>query len=230
MTDPTTTPTFGSRRSSPRAAAIAGILFALLMGAFYVLVRVSIPADPAAGADWLDQHSGKVTVALSLVPFAGIAFLWFIAVVRDRMGRSEDQFFSTVFFGSGILFLAMVFAAAAIGAGMLVVYNSQPEAILDSSLYTFGREMTYRVSNTYGLRMAAVFMISLGTFWVRTKTMPRWLAVATYGAAGVLLFTLSYSLWVSMVFPVWVLIVSVHILVRNRRDDQLDPLTPMQDR
>jgi hypothetical protein len=207
------------RPRSPRAAALAGIIFSLLMGAFYVLIRVSIPADPNAEATWLDENAGTVTLALSLVPFAGIAFLWFIGVIRDRIGRSEDQFFSSVFFGSGLLFLAMVFASAAIGSGLLIAYEAQPSEIFDSGLYTFGREMTYRVSNTYALRMAAVFMLSLGTIWFRTRTMPRWLAFLTYTAALALMFTLSYSLWVSLVFPVWVLIVSIYILVLNYRGD-----------
>jgi hypothetical protein len=53
-------------------------------------------------------------LALYLVPFAGIAFLWFIGVLRDRLGELEDRFFATVFFGSGLLFLAMLFASAAV--------------------------------------------------------------------------------------------------------------------
>jgi hypothetical protein len=198
---------------------VAGILFSLLMGAFYVLVRLSIPADPTADASWLEENAGKVTLALSLLPFAGIAFLWFIGVVRDRIGHSEDQFFSSVFFGSGLLFLAMVFASGAIGSGLLVAYETQPTEIVESGIYTFGREMTFRVSNTYALRMASVFMLSLGTIWFRTRTMPKWLAFVTYGAALALMFTLSYSLWVSLIFPLWVLLVSIYILVLNFRGD-----------
>jgi hypothetical protein len=56
-----------------------------------------------------------VNFALTLVPFAGIAFLWFMGVVRSHLGRLEDQFFSTVFYGSGLLFLAMLFTL--VGAG-----------------------------------------------------------------------------------------------------------------
>ena len=46
--------------------------------------------------------------ALYLAPFAGIAFLWFVAVIRDQIGDREDRFFATVFFGSGILFVALL--------------------------------------------------------------------------------------------------------------------------
>ena len=53
-----------------------------------------------------------MTLALNIIPFAGIAFLWFMGVLRDRFGQQEDRFFATVFLGSGLLFLAMLFAAS----------------------------------------------------------------------------------------------------------------------
>ena len=102
---------------TPRAAAAAGILFAVLFSGCVVLIRLSIPANVEDRGMWLKQRAGTVTLALSLLPFAGIAFLWFMGVVRDRLGQLEDQFFSTVFFGSGPLFLAMMFASAAIAGG-----------------------------------------------------------------------------------------------------------------
>jgi hypothetical protein len=187
------------------------------MGTYYFLIRTSVPPDPGAIGDWVEQDGAKVTLALSLVPFAGIAFLWFIGVVRDRIGRREDQFFSTVFFGSGLLFLAMVFASSAVGWGLLASYETLPEEVFDSGLYTFGREVTYRASNVFALRMSGVFMVSVGTIWVRTRTMPRWLAFLTYGVALALLVSVSFSLWLSLLFPAWVLLVSVYILYLNFR-------------
>jgi hypothetical protein len=53
------------------------------------------------------------------VPFAGIAFLWFIGVIRDRLGDHEDRFFASVFLGSGLIFLATVFVAMAIAGALL---------------------------------------------------------------------------------------------------------------
>jgi len=202
---------------TPRSAAVAGIIFALLQGTSYVLVRLSIPADPAAAGDWLESRRSTVTLALALVPFAGIAFLWFIGVVRDRIGDLEDRFFSSVFFGSGLLFLAMTFVAAALAGGMLSTYADQSVQMVESGLYRFSRDTMYRVANVYAIRMAAVFMISLGTIWVRTRTMPRPLIVATYAAALVLMISISFSLWVSLLFPGWVLAISVYILFGNVR-------------
>ena len=205
------------RLTTPRAAAIAGILFALLLSTGYVLIRLSIPTSPADGGAWLEDRASMVALALSLVPFAGIAFLWFMGVVRDRLGHLEDQFFSTVFYGSGLLFLAMTFASAALAGGLLASYAIMPAQLIDSGVYTFGRAVMFRLSNVYAIRMAGVFMISLGTIWVRTHTMPRWLVFLTYGLALVLLLSIGFSLWVTLIFPGWVLAISVYILVLNLR-------------
>jgi hypothetical protein len=156
---------------------------------------------------------------LGLAPFAGIAFLWFIGVVRDRIGSLEDLFFSSVFFGSGLLYLAMMFASAALAGSLLSTYAIIPAQLVDSGIYTFGRAIMWRIANVYAIRMAGVFMISLGTIWVRTHTMPRWLVFLTYGLALVRLVSISYSLWVTLIFPGWVLIISVYILALNLRSE-----------
>lgn len=202
---------------TPRSAAVAGIVFAVLLGTSYTLLRLAVPVDSDADPVWIDSRRQSVTFALALVPFAGIAFLWFIAVIRDRLGDIEDRFFATVFFGSGLLFLAMTFVAAAVGGSMIATYSVQPDQMLESGLYRFSRDTMHRVANIYAIRMASVFMLSLGTIWVRTRTMPRALVVVTYAAALVLMVSISYSLWVVLVFPTWVLVVSIYILSGNLR-------------
>ena len=96
---------------TPKAAAIAGMLFSFLLMAAFSLLRISVPADPQEPGSWLRTNSSTIALAINLVPFAGIAFLWFIGVLRDRLGQLEDRFFATVFFGSGLLFLGMLFTA-----------------------------------------------------------------------------------------------------------------------
>ena len=162
------TPRTRSRLTTPRAAAIAGILFSLLLITSLVLVRISVPANPLDAGDWLAQHSGTVTLALNLVPFAGIAFLWFIGVVRDRLGSNEDRFFATVFLGSGLLFLAMLFSSAAVTGGIISIYGSSPSILISSGVYTFGRTLTYELMTVYTMKMAGVFMISTCTLSLRT--------------------------------------------------------------
>lgn len=209
---------------TPRAAALAGIIFALLFTTSIVLIRLAIPdslAGPGSTA-WLQGRSGSVTLALTLIPFAGIAFLWFMGVVRDRLGSLEDQFFSTVFFGSGMLFLALVFIAGAIAGAILTSYERVSDAIITGGVLAFAREAMYIIINVYAIRMAGVFMISLGTLWLRTGVMPRIFTFVTYALALLMLLTINFSVWLILVFPSWVFVISVYILYITMRGEKLE--------
>ena len=154
-------------------------------------------------------------VAAILMPFAGIAFLWFIGVVRDGFGRVEDKFFSSVFIGSGLLFLAMVFVASAVGAGLVASSrDSRRTWRRMREVAAFGQMVLIALTKTYALRMAAVFMISLATIWLKTGLMPRWLVIVTYVLAWGFCIASDISMWITLAFPVWVLVVSVLLLVR----------------
>ena len=208
--------------TTPRAAAMAGVLFAVLFGAVIILIRSSLPETAQPGARWIDDGHDKIKLASELMPFAGICFLWFIGVVRANLGRFEDKFFSTVTLGSGLLFLAMMFASAAVGAGLAESRHYVGAEV--TGVGVFGQMLLLKLSKTYALRMAAVFMMSLATIWLRTGLMPRWLAYATYLAAVVLMIGGDTSMWLTLAFPVWVLIVSVLFLARagvfaSHRDD-----------
>ena len=203
---------------TPRAAAVAGIIFAVLSVTTQVLIRLSIPTDTSDTGAWLSGQASTVSLALSLVPFAGIAFLWFMGVVRDRLGHLEDQFFSTVFFGSGLLYISLTFVAAALAGSLLADTALRPGNAAAAITYSFGRLAMYQISNVYARRMSGVFMISLGTIWLRTGTMPRWLAFISYALALLLLVSINLSIWFTLIFPAWVFVISIYILVGNLRN------------
>jgi hypothetical protein len=200
--------------TTPRAAALAGVLFGLLFGTALILIRTALPAGAEEGAQWLDVGSQKMRVAAILMPFAGIAFLWFIGVVRDGFGRLEDKFFSSVFIGAALMFLAMMFTAAAIGAGLAASSRDVVDAAAHTEVATFGQMVLIALTKTYALRMGAVFMISLATVWLKTGLMPRWLVLVTYVLALGIVLATDLSMWMTLAFPVWVLVVSVLLLVR----------------
>ncbi|MGD9618776.1 MAG: hypothetical protein AB7G47_01260 [Mycolicibacterium sp.] len=200
------------RLTTPRAAAFAGVLFALLFGTVLVLIRTALPAGGEVGSQLTDGSGGRLRVAIVVMPFAGIAFLWFIGVLRDGLGTFEDKFFSTVFIGSGLLFLGMIFVSTAVGAGLLASKRFLVEGGQRTEVAAFGHGLLTALSNTYALRMAAVFMMSLATIWLRTALMPRWLVLVSYVLALGLLAASDTTLWMTMAFPVWVLVVSVQIL------------------
>lgn len=204
---------------TPKAAAFAGIGFAVLQLTSYYLMQSSLPAE-ALSEQELGKYAKNMTLALGLLPFAGIAFLWFLGVLRDRLGHMEDQFFSTLFFGSGLLYLAMTFVSAAIAGGLLTVYTVDPSLLFNGAVLTFGRAVIYKFNNIYAIRMAGMFMFVLGTIWVRTGLMPRWLAMLTYLTALTLIVGVAFWPWSTLFFPAWVFLISVYILVLNYRYKQ----------
>lgn len=205
------------RLTAPRAMAAAGILFALLFAASVILMRLALPETLSSDTSWVEQGARWITLSLLLMPFAGITFLWFMGVIRDRLSEVEEHFLSTVFLGSGLLFLAMAFVAMAIAGGIVNSVSIQGGQNIQPDLIVFGRAVMLQISNVYALRMAGAFMISLGTIWLRTNLMPRWLVIVTYSVALILLVVINLSLWTALIFPVWVFLVSVFILLTNLR-------------
>ena len=133
------------------------------------LLRVSAPGNPAVAGGWLTD-SGKrtaVAIGLNLIPFAGIAFLWFIGVIRDRIGAHEDRFFATVFLGSGLLFVGMLFVAAAVAGGLIAGISSSGSP--GAGTLALGRNVTALLLNVYSMRMAAVFTLTTVTIARRTR-------------------------------------------------------------
>jgi len=201
---------------TPRAAAIAGIVFSLLMFAIFWLLRRSIPADPLESGSWLAADTGMIKLALNLVPLAGVAFLWFIGVLRDRLGQHEDRFFATVFLGSGLLFLAMLFVGAAtIGAVTLIASAAEPNDLTSSATFRFARAAAFIIANVYASKMAAVFMFSTSTVVIYTGIAPRWMAYIGFLLALTVLIGGNYIGWSLAVLPVWVLMISGYILMDN---------------
>jgi hypothetical protein len=206
-----------SRLRAPRAAAIAGIVFSILLIVSMVLIRLSVPEDPLEAGAWLQTRANTVALALNLVPFAGIAFLWFIGVLRDRLGEREDRFFATVFLGSGLLFLAMLFMSAAMAGSLILAYMADPGRLIGSPTFTFARAIAYEVMNIYAIKMAGVFMIATSTLALRTGFIARWIALLGYPVALLFLLSSRYIEGIPLIFPLWVLLISAYILMDNLR-------------
>jgi hypothetical protein len=200
---------------TPRAAAIAGILFSIFLITSQLLVWSSIPANLGEAAMDVIRHSRRISLALNLVPFAGIAFLWFIAVVRNRLGALEDRFFATVFLGSGLLYITMIFTSAALAGGLIRVLSNAPEILTQTGAYTLSRAQIYQTMNVYGIKMAGVFMFSTSTILLRTGIVPRWIAFLGYALGAILLLSIGMIVWVPLVFPVWVFLISAAILLES---------------
>jgi hypothetical protein len=180
-----------------------------------------VPPDPNEPGMWLHTSARSVELALNLVPFAGAAFLWFIGVLRDRLGPLEDRFFATVFLGSGLLFLATLFIAAATVGALVITFDAAPAEFVDATAFHLARAAAYNMVNIYMMKMAAVFMISLSTVAVLTGIALRSLALLGYALALVLLFGTSYIDWAIVLFPIWICMLSANILIDNFRSPRV---------
>lgn len=203
----------------PRSAAIAGLVFGLILGSVILLLQSAAPSSLDAADTWdlEGDRRDAVSTAIALIPFAGIAFLWLIGVIRDRIGEQEDRFLATVFLGSGLIYVAMLFASGAIAIGMLNSFSSAAEASANLNTWNLGRDASLSLITVYGMKMGAVFTISSSTIFLKTKVMPRFIPLTGYAVALVLLFLTSLLEWASLLFPLWVLLLSVFILVATFR-------------
>ena len=199
---------------NPASAAVAGIIFSVILIVVLAQFHSAVPARPAT--DWLTDAGRRqnVQLAVSLIPFAGIAFLWFIGVIRTRLGEREDKLFATVFLGSGLLFVALLFLAGALLATVLILFERGVPVGADSLLLLV--VFTKSLMGMFGARMAAVFTISVSSIGMRTQLVPKWLAVIGYLTGALLLLSPPLSNWTQLLFPSWVLLFSIYILVASR--------------
>jgi hypothetical protein len=198
----------GRQLRAPWAASIAGILFSVLFTAALVLVR--------SQSDQGGQNTAVVIGGLYLAPFAGIMFLWFVAVIRDQIGEHEDRFFATVFFGSGLLFVALLFTTAAVVSTPTSLVQFLGGAPLSTEGQAILRALGYTLLFALATRAAAVFMVATATIGIRSGVFPRWFALVGYLLGLVLLVAVSFVDWFILVLPAWVAVVSVFILRRER--------------
>ena len=206
---------------TPRSAAFAGMIFALLTLASLVTVHFALPHVPADSADLLTTSPQRelLLIGLSLIPFAAVAFLWFVGVVRDRIGDREDRFFSTVFLGSGLLFVAVLLVGEAVTAGM--VMNLMPSDAATAAVAPDWWAATRNISTELleaALQMAGVFTTATATLLWRTRAAPRWLTLSGTVLSVLLLFALYLTQWIGLLFPAWIFALSLYILIVARRD------------
>lgn len=203
---------------SPRAAAIAGIVYSVLMLTIMTVTSSVVRVRPEdVTREWLETWFGTASLVLTLVPFVGIAFLWFTGVIRDRLGAREDRFFATIFLGSGIIQVLLLFLWGAVFGAALGTRAVTGAGVAENYMYVFAFALMNEIIGNYGLRMAGVYMTAIGTLWTRTAVMPRWLIIVTYILALGFLVASPAIREARFIFPVWVLVVSVYILILNYR-------------
>ena len=201
--------------TTPRAAGVAGIVFAVLFSLALLFLRQSLGRGLDSETVLRNVTGSGATLALAglyIVPFAGIAFLWFIAVVRDRIGEREDKFFATVFLGSGLLFVATLFAAAAVLGGLIAGNRFGTATPTNLATVGFARSVGYSLLFVYGAKMAGVFTLATSNI-MRRSGWPRWTSLSGFATALVLILSITFFEPIVMLFAAWVAAISVYVLV-----------------
>ena len=207
----------------PRAAGVAGILFALMFGAIVVLFRSVLPLDPRSAGTLLTDAGDRrdLDFALGLIPFCGIFFLWFLGAVGAHIGQAEDRFFATIVLGSGLLFIAMLFVFGALFGALISLaglYEVTRRSRCGDWVGKFVQcRLRLRHARRCGLRLVVVIAYRL------PHPCPT-LVVVGFAGALLLLFASPTTPWLQLVFPFWVLLVSINILVLAYRSR--NPTTP----
>ena len=210
---------------SMEAAAIAGLVHSILLTIAIALVQTqpSIDvSDDALVAFYRDPAArARMLLALNLAPISVIAFLWFIGVIRRRIGAREDKLFATVFLGSGLVFSAAVlvgFAAAAVPAITTEATDSVPGA----DVIRLSRSLGSIILGVHAPRLAAVFVLATSRLGARTGALPRWLT--TIGTLVALAMIFMFTTWAPApyFFPAWVALVAIVLLVRRRGESLFD--------
>lgn len=224
---------FRRRVRSLEAAAVAGVVYAVLtIGGLLLLAQFpSLDQSDEEITSWFENSANQssLILGLNLVAVSSVAFLWFVAVIRRRVGDLEDRFFGTVFLGSGIAYIAIWLVAGAVLAGPAVATS-----VLDSGSVTEG-SASLAAGIGAGLllvvapRVQAVFVLTTSAVILRSRVLPRWLAIVGYVVAiAMFLFPLVADP-IGLVFPIWVAVVSV-VLAVHRPSSTKDPVVSDRSR
>jgi hypothetical protein len=207
-----------SRLASIEAAAIAGIVCAI---GWSLSLRglLSAPGIGAADSEIAEYYrdpsnSTAALVWLQLLVFSTIAFLWFVGVVRGRIGDREPKLFGTVFLGSSILLAALLFLGATLLAApaVLVAVGDEAPDPGSTSLLRAGAAV---VLSVFLPRVATLVMFSTASLGRATGGLPRWLVVVTFAIGLFELVNVTLSTPTIFLVPAWIALVSVVLLVRH---------------
>jgi hypothetical protein len=201
------------------SAAAAGVVYAVL-SVIALLIVQSVPGPSSTEAEWAewiadDGNRRSLYVALSLASISAVAFLWFVAVIRRRIGDREDRFFATVFFGSSLVHISLFLVMMSIVAAPAMIWRSDTEISWD--VVRLAEGMAIGILLVAGPRIQAVFVASTSTLFLRTGAMPKWLAYLGYGlAAGMFVFPI-VTRPLGLGLPAFVLVSSVTIFFSQHR-------------
>ena len=206
------------RVASIEAAAVAGIICAI---GWSLSLRGLLAAPGIGAADreiarfYADPANGTAALVwLQVLVFSTIAFLWFVGVVRGRIGDREPKLFGTVFLGASILLATLLF----LGATLLAAPGVQAaltDKAPDPGSTSLLRAAAAAVLSVFLPRVATLVMFSTASLGRATGGLPRWLVLVTFGIGLFELVNVTVATPTVFLVPAWIALVSVVLLVRH---------------
>ena len=212
--------------TSADGAALAGAAAAVLLSvSAYLLGRQPGVRSPSQDRQWYADSGNRFTVllALNLAPLGVVAFLWFMAVIRRRLGEHEDRFFATVFLGSGFAFAVLTLAASVAAAAPTLVVWAGGSATPDQTTIGLAHGLWFGLWQVSASRLVGVFMAATSTVGRRFGAFPHWLSTFGIVVGGVLGLTGAFVGPFDFLFPLWLLVVSITLFAKRRRQSERGP-------
>ena len=211
-----------ARRHAARLTSVLGIAFAVLFLVGLAMLNRT-PGPRSTDQELVDFYASGaqraiVLSGLYLLPLAAVAFLWFIAALRQWMemsSRTIDRLLATVQMMSGVAFITLAFAAA--GAATIVatsveLANLPTDPFVARQFPLYSRTLLI----VFGMRMAAIFVTTTAKLGHEAQLLPRWFVFGSYGVAAALFLVATLNVWLVVVFPLWVLVLNGIIWFHTR--------------
>ncbi len=211
-----------SLRNAATLTAGVGIAFSILFVVAFLLT-LGIPPVDATDQEIIDYYNSgdkvlPVVIGLYLLPFAGMAFLWFIVALRMWAAasvRRQSVLQSNLQLVSGVIFVALFFGGAAATA-VLAITVQFTDARIDPVTARLFPIFGHTIILFFAMRMAAMFVFTTSAIGRTAGILPRWFGIVGYGVGLFLLLAATFSPLLVLVFPAWVLALSLILLAKAR--------------
>jgi hypothetical protein len=211
-----------ARRVAARLTSNLGIAFAVLFLVGLALLNRT-PGPRSTDQELVNFYAsgaqrGLVLSGLYVLPLAAVAFLWFIAALRQWVELSSskiDRLLATVQMLSGVGFITLAFAAAGaatVVASSVELANLPVDPAVARQFPLYSRTLLI----IFGMRMAAIFVTTTAKFGHEAQLLPRWFVFGSYGVAAALFLVATLNVWLVVVFPLWVLALNGIIWLHTR--------------
>ena len=212
-----------SLRKAAHLTAAMGIAHAVLFLLSFWLVS-DVPGPKASSQEIIayygsDQNRRPILVGLYVMPFAGIAFIWFIVALRmwtSGQVRRENVLLSNVQLVSGILYIALFFGGAAASSALAASVQFAQGTVDPDTARQFP-QLGSALVLVFGMRMAAMFVFSTTNITRSVGIIPKWFAIIGFVVGLGLLLSATFNRALVLVFPIWILVFCSLLIRRARR-------------